>query len=493
MATQHPDNARAPYWERDGDGFVSSREETAECVDAFRNLDIEEFMWDWEGKFTDEAVIDRLFHHYFEYFKKNPLGLKKRLTFRIPNIWQEKGYSFIRSLMVVLTSEDFARDLKFHSPPLFEVILPMTKNAKQLIFVQKSFQELAHLKSKMFSKFDRNTEYLRIIPLFEGVDTQINAKKILQEYLKLHKKTFGFNPSYLRVFIARSDPAMVSGLVPTVLANKIILSDLKELEDETGIRMFPIIGAGSLPFRGGLNPIQIKEFDSEYPGINTITIQSAFRYDYPISKVRQAIEYYNKRYHGQSQIVSQMDRKKLIGIIAIFEKEYQTRLNKIVPELKFVFSAFPRRRERHLHIGLLSYGRKTNKVTLPRAITFTGSFYSLGIPPEFLGIGGFAKLKANNLMLLGKYYKNYAKNLTQAGKFLNCKNLKKLAQKNKNWKKVMDDIKGAEDILKIKFKSRNKKESLYSKLTSMLLSSKTNHKKVQKLITQTGILRKSLG
>ncbi|MFA5791771.1 MAG: phosphoenolpyruvate carboxylase [Candidatus Paceibacterota bacterium] len=493
MATQHPDNAQAPYWEKGGDGFISSREETTECVDAFRTLDVEEFMWDWEGKFTDEAVVDRLFHHYFDYFKRHPLGLKKRLTFRIPNIWEEKGYSLIRSLMVVLTSEDFACDLKFHSPPIFEIILPMTENAKQLIFIQKSFQELARLKSKMFSKFCKNTEYIRIIPLFEGVDTQINGKKILKEYLKLHKKTFNFNPSHLRVFIARSDPAMVSGIVPTVLANKIILSDLRELEEETGIHIFPILGAGSLPFRGGLSPTTIKEFDSEYTGVNTITIQSAFRYDYPLPKVKEAIKYYNNKSPNKSLAISHADRKKLINIINIFEKEYQNHLNKIVPDLKFVFNSFPRRRERHLHIGLLSYGRKMNKVTLPRAITFTGSFYSLGIPPEFLGISGFLKLKVDDLILINKYYKNYIKNFIQAGSFLNWQNLKKLSQKNKGWGKIENDIKEVENILKIKFKSINKKETLYSKLTSLLLASKNSSKKVQKLITKTGILRKSLG
>ena len=493
MATQHPDNARAPYWEKDGDGFVNSREETAECVEAFRNLGVEEFMWDWEGKFADEAVIDRLFHHYFDYFKKHPLGLEKRLTFRIPNIWQEKGYSLIRSLMVMLTSEDFARDLKFHSPPLFEVILPMTEKAKQLIFIQKSFQELSLLKSKMFSKFRKNTEYIQIIPLFEDVHTQINAKKILKEYFKLHKKTFGFNPAYLRVFIARSDPAMVSGLVPTVLANKIILSDLRELEKESGIRIFPILGAGSLPFRGGLSPLTIKEFNFEYPGVNTITIQSAFRYDYPITKVRQAIKYYNKRSFNQSQIISKVNRKKIINLITIFEKEYGLGLKKVVSDLKFIFSSFPRRRERHLHIGLISYGRKINKTSLPRAITFTGSFYSLGIPPEFLDIGAISKLKLDNFTLLHKYYKNYIKNITQAGKFLNWQNLKKLAQKSKGWEKIIGDIKKAENILKIKFGPRNKKEFLHSKFTSLLLRSKTNHKKVKKLITQIGILQKSLG
>ena len=496
MATQHPDNAKAPYWERDGDGFVSAGEEVAECMDAFRNLNVEEFMWDWEGKFTDEAVIDRLFHHHFEYFKKNPLGLKKRLTFRIPNIWQEKGYSLIRSLMVVLTSEDFARDLKFHSPPLFEVILPMTENAKQLIFIQKSFRELARLKSKMFSGFkknNKNTEYIRIIPLFEGVDTQINAKNILKEYLKLHKKTFGFNPPYMRIFIARSDPAVISGLVSTVLANKIILSDLRELEKETGIRVFPILGAGSLPFRGGLNPETIKEFDSEYKGVNTITIQSAFRYDYPLSKVKRAIEYYNKKPESLAQIISKTDRKKLINIINIFEKEYQSVFNKVVPDLKFIFDHFPRRRERHLHIGLLSYGRKMKKMTLPRAITFTGSFYSLGIPPEFLGIGGFTKLKKNEFILLDKYHKNHIANFTEAGHFLNWKNLSKLSQKSSSWKKVESDIKEAENIFKIKFGPKNNEEFLHSILTNELLRSKNNHKKVKRLITETGVLRKSLG
>ena len=493
MATQHPDNARAPYWERDGDGFISSREEIVECVDTFRNLGIEEFMWDWEGKFTDEAVIDRLFHHYLSYLKKNPLGLKKRLTFRIPNIWQEKGYSLIRSLMVILTSEDFARDLKLHSPPLFEIILPMTENAEQLIFIQKSFRDLARLKSRMFSKFKKNTEYIRIIPLFEGVDTQINAKKILKKYLELHKKTFSFIPQTLRVFIARSDPAMVSGLIPTVFANKIALSDMRELEKEYGIKIFPIIGAGSLPFRGGLNPSNIKKFSMEYPGISTITIQSAFRYDYPLPRVKQAIKYYIKRPFGKSQIIPEEDRKKLIRLIALLETNYKSELNSVVKDLKFIFGAFPARRERHLHIGLLAYGRKLGNIKLPRAITFTGSFYSLGVPPEFLGIGTLSKISSEDLSLVKDYYKNCAHDIVHAGKFLNWENLENLGTKNFAWRKIKDNIKNSEKVLGLKYRARNARLKLYAKLTSRLLVSKANRKKVSKLIAQSGILRKSLG
>jgi phosphoenolpyruvate carboxylase len=491
MSTQHPDNAGVPYWKYDHNAFVSSADETTECMDAFENLNVEEFMWDWEGKFTDEAVTDRLFHHHYNYFKKNPLGLKKRLTFRIPNIWQEKGYSLLRSLMVILTSEDFARDLKFHSPPLFEIILPMTENAKQLIFIQKSFKELAELKSKIFGK-KINSEYIKIIPLFEGVGTQIKAKEIMQKYLELHKETFGFFPSSLRVFLARSDPAMVSGIVPTVLANKIALSDLRELSEETGIHIYPILGAGSLPFRGALNPNKIKEFDREYPGVNTITIQSAFRYDYPKVAVKKAIKYYNEKTGGKSTIITKSERKELIQLINIFEKRYQQTLKNIITNLKFVFGSFPRRRERHLHIGLLSYGRKINNMKMPRAINFTGSFYSLGIPPEFLGTGEMSGLTESRLKLLNKYYINLSNHVKFAGRFLNWNNLEKLS-KNKNWMEVMGETEKLEKLLKTKFGPQNKDDLEHMKLSSSLLGLKNNPKKIQQNITKMGVLRKSLG
>ncbi|MEK7113640.1 MAG: phosphoenolpyruvate carboxylase [Patescibacteria group bacterium] len=493
MATQHPDNAKAPYWEQDGDTFVSAKEEPAECVDAFQNLNVEEFMWDWEGKFAEEAVIDRLFHKYFDYFKENQLGLKKRLTFRIPNIWQEKGYSLIRALMVILTSEDFARDLKFHSPPLFEVILPMTENAKQLIFIQKSFQELAKIKSKIFNQSEKNAQYINIIPLFEDVHTQINAKRILIEYIKLHKRTFGFKPKYLRVFIARSDPAMSSGMVSTVLANKIILSDLCELEKESGIPIYPILGAGSLPFRGGLSPLTMKEFDEEYRGIHTITIQSAFRYDYKLSSVKKAIKYYNQQTIRKPEIISSEERSKLLRIINLFEKEYKANLKKILPDVSFVFNSFPRRRERHLHIGLLSYGRKIHGVNMPRAITFTGSFYSLGIPPEFLDVGAILSLTDKEVALVNKFYKNTKGALSHAGRFLNRNNLRKLGKKSKSWAKIEKDIEQTENFLKIKFKTQSKDDIAHLKLTGMLLKSKKNPKKIKQIINKTGILRKSLG
>ena len=117
MATQHPDNACAPYWELDGNGFISTYEEVMECFSSYHDIGCEEYMWDWEGKYVEEAVVDRLFQSHYGYFKKHPLGKEKFLTFRIPNIWQEKGHSLSRAMMGMLTAEDVARSLDLHAPP----------------------------------------------------------------------------------------------------------------------------------------------------------------------------------------------------------------------------------------------------------------------------------------------------------------------------------------------------------------------------------------
>src|SRR5665213_18561 len=132
IASQHPDNALPPYWDKAKQAFISAYREMEEAVNCFQELGVSEYMWDWEGKHADAAVIDRLFSEYYDYFSKVQLGRDKFLTFRIPNIWEEKGYNLLQAMTVVLSGEDFARDLKFQQRPLFEMILPMTERADQL-------------------------------------------------------------------------------------------------------------------------------------------------------------------------------------------------------------------------------------------------------------------------------------------------------------------------------------------------------------------------
>lgn len=496
MATQHPDNAFPPFWEKKGDGFISVYEELEECVYCLRDLNVNEFMWDWEGKYTDEAVIDKLFSNHYQFFRKHHIGKDKYLTFRLPNVWQEKGYSLLRALMVILTSEDFARDLKFHSPPLFEVILPMTEKAHQLIYIQQCFQKLSVFKSENFNHQNKkNTPLIETIPLVEGTESQIEIGKLLREYVDLHEKNFGTRPAYIRPFLARSDPALISGLVATVLANKVALSEIYRFSEETKIPTYPIIGTGSLIFRGGLNPDNINNFIKEYAGIRTVTIQSAFRYDYPLSQVKKTLALLEKTLKTtKHREVSDKEHPLMLSIVKKSTALYQTTLLKLTKEMDTFFQAVPKRRERRQHIGLLSYGRKMGNHPLPRAINFTAAFYSLGVPPEFIGLGRTLKsLSYKELDVLSKHYVNLKSDLTTAGRYINYDNLKKLAASNKSWKLIQEDIELTSQILDLKLGPKSQNDFLHQNLTTSLLLQKNKKGVLGQLIVETGKLRKSLG
>ena len=214
---------------------------------------------------------------------------------------------------------------------------------------------------------------LELIPLFEQVTVIINSPYILRKYLLLYRKRFHFLPPYIRPYCARSDPALNSGIVPTVLAVKIALSEYEKLQKETDVFMYPMIGTGSLPFRGGMNPDNIENSISEYRGVSTYTIQSAFRYDYPKNKVKKAIELLKNTLPLTPRKVSDSEINQIKSIIPEFEKPYRESVEHIGPLINKISKYFPKRRERLQHIGLFGYSRGVGRVKLPRAIPFTGS------------------------------------------------------------------------------------------------------------------------
>lgn len=496
MATQHPDNAAAPFWERDGDAFVSTLEEVAECHACFEDLGVDEFMWDWEGKLADEGVVDKLFARYFDYFRRHQLGKDKFLTFRLPNIWKEKGYSLIRALMVILTSEDFARDMRLHSPPLFEVILPMTERAEQLVHLQSSFRKLARFKSREFDlKRTDHAEQWEVIPLFESVDHQIGAVRLVERYIEMYQRSFRSKPERLRPFLARSDPALVSGFAANVLANIIALSDFSMLSQRSKVPLYPIIGAGSLVFRGGLAPDRIESFASTYAGVRTVTIQSAFRYDYPRVSVHRALGKLRRMLpQHEARVCTESERRALVRIMKFAERSYQQRLGACIDFVRPLFAAVPARRERRLHIGLLAYAREFGKRQLPRAINFTAAFYSLGIPPEFIGIGSFlAALDESDRRLFMKYYPRFIEDLAAAGRFLNKENIAELTRRYPSLRGLVDDISRSEAFCGIAFGPRTTREVLHRNVTLNTLLTMKNSERAGAFITESGLIRRSLG
>ncbi len=494
MATQHPDHAGIPFWhDRE---FIRTSYESRETYIAFSELGIYEYKWDWEGKLVDESVLERLFGEYYEFFKKNPLGQMTYLTFRLPNPKVETEFRVGRAFMNLASAASVAKHFGFPTPPLFEVILPMTTSAEAIIEIQTAYQDMHSLKHPLYRLSGILTNP-RVIPLFEDVETIINSDKIIEKYVKLYQKEFKKKPERIRPYVARSDPALNFGMVPTVFAIKIALSRYAKLEKKLGIPFYPIIGAAVLPFRGGIDPLRIKKFVDEYKGIRTTTIQSAFRYDFDKKDVIKAVKYLEKTLPTlKAETISPRDEKIMIDLIPTFEKNYRETVEKIAHVINKVASFLPRRRERVQHIGLFGYSRGVGKVKLPRAIGFTAALYSIGVPPEFIGTGrGLAHAtKLEKMDIVKKHYKYLAADMDQAGRFLNIDNLELLNKKSPVWKKISEDIKAVEEVLGIKLGPITKEEIAHKKLTTKILAKlDSGDKSLTELITKAAILRKSLG
>lgn len=493
MATQHPDNAGKPYWY--GQAYLSTTAELEECYRCFSELGIDEYNWDWEGKFVDEAVVDRLLHRYFKYFKKHNLGRDKFLTFRIPNPRVEKQYRLARAFMVIITSSQLGKHLGFENPPIFETILPLTETAEEILEIQKAFHSLVNLEHKLL-QMEEAIKNIEIIPLFEQVTKIADSAEILGKYIDLYTKTFGVKPEYLRPYCARSDPALNSGLVPTILALKVALSSYIDLEKESSIRLFPMLGTGSLPFRGSVSPENLDNAIEEYKGVSTFIIQSAFRYDYPKAEVIKSIERLNIQLpQNKAKKLDIQTVHAIKKVIPLFENSYRATIEKLSPLINKMSKEVPKRRERMQHIGLFGYSRGIGKFTLPRAIPFTASLYSIGIPPEIIGTGrGIALAKKEGLWSeVAPFYVHLKNDLTRAGYFLNKENVFSLAKDMGGASDIADDILEIEKEMDIELGPKESFHHEHYNLAKKVYNRFKERKSISQLLTYGGLLRKSLG
>jgi phosphoenolpyruvate carboxylase len=494
MVSQHPDHANAPYWHTDA--FIRNQEEIFEAHSSFFDLGVSEYKWDWEGKFVDEAVVERLLSEYYEDFRTAPLGKDKFLTFRLPNPKVETEFRLGRAFMGIIGAAGLAEAAGLHSPPLFEVILPMTESSREMIEIQEAFREISSLKHPLLKMAGASTpRSLEIIPLFEQVDVIADSARIVREYIDYYERTFGAKPEYLRPYVARSDPALNAGLVPTVIAIKIALSRYKKLEAETGVALFPIIGSASLPFRGGLTPPAVERFVAEYGGIRTALLQSAFRYDYPIEEVRTAIAHLEDALpRGIAMDIPDGEETALFAISRIFEGAYRETIADLAPVINAVASVLPKRRERVQHTGLFGYSRGVGEVKLPRAIGFTAALYSVGAPPELIGTGrALRNLDDAQKALLRKYYVNIDYDLARMGRYVNKANIDALTLESPGWKRIMEDVAGVQAFLGTELKPVTGKEQAHAELTGRIYRELVHHSVSPKLVEEAAVLRRSLG
>ena len=114
-----------------------------------------------------------------------------------------------------------------------------------------------------------------------------------------------------------------------------------------------------------------------------------------------------------------VDEARVNDIIDRAGAAYQEQVRKLAPTIASVSAHIPRRRERKLHVGLFGYGRTlpgAEDVALPRAIAFAATLYSIGVPPDLLGL---AALNEDDFAYLREVYPSLQEDLSAALRFSN--------------------------------------------------------------------------
>jgi phosphoenolpyruvate carboxylase len=418
MSTQHPDNVSVPIFA--ASALMGPEDEIREAYYAFAHLGCDEQMWDHEGKEVDVFVVEKLLTSYEPFFRDEPLGERIRLTPRVPNPRVERLQA--KGLLELLHSlprhADAARAFYGEErPPVTEVILPMTTSADEMERISRYYRRyVVGLADERLLPDDLplrewvgelEPKSIAVIPLLEDLPFLLGAEKIVEAY------ALGKDLAEQRVFIARSDPALNYGMTAAVIVSLVALDRLHRAERRLGLPIYPIIGCGSVPFRGSLSPARVDAVLARYPSVQTFTLQSAFKYDHPADEVMRAVK--RLRSAERSAPLEVADDDRLLDILDRSARRYRDEVAEVAALVNAVSPHVPRRRMRKLHIGLYGYSRGGSGVSLPRAITFCAAMYAVGLPPEALGL---AALTRDDLDHLELRIPGFADDLREAAAYL---------------------------------------------------------------------------
>jgi phosphoenolpyruvate carboxylase len=429
LSTQHPDNATVPFF-AEGD-VIEGEDEIQEAYYAYSHLGADEQMWDFEGKEGDEYAVKKLLSRFEGYFLDSKMGGDVRLTVRGPNpdVEDAEAKILLEILESIPRSYD-AAELFYEQydepvvPPIFEVIVPMVTDADQLNAIHEYYEEFVVGKAekqlwngRTVAEWigDFNPERINVIPLIEDRENMLAADEIVRGYAGRR------DVDSQRVFLARSDPALNYGSLSADLINKISMQRLYDVGEELEIDIYPMFGAGSAPFRGNLSPTTVESTLAAWPEVETYTVQSAFKYDYPVDTVRDAVE--TLRDAPASEPAERIDEERALEVVDAVEEVYSEQVETVAPTVNRIAEYTPKRRARKLHVGLFGYSREVGETQLPRAITYTATLYSVGLPPTLLGLAG---LSEDDVAFVEEAFPHFLETLADAAQYYNPRSLEVL-------------------------------------------------------------------
>lgn len=472
LATQHPDNA---------DRYITVQQEPEEAFHSLSSqasggLGIEEIMIDFEGKLTPYHQTSQI-----------TLGLIQKglipgkdifVTPRIPNSKKEPIFRQLMSIMSLVETNILAyKEIK--DIAICETIVPMIETGSEVIQIQDRINSVIELGNKNYDiQFPMHS--IRVIPLIESVPALVNVENILEEFARdLINK--GVELDYIRLMFARSDSAMSYGMVSSVLAVVIAIDHSLQWGKRNNVEVAPILGCGSLPFRGHLTLDTIDSMYTTYAGIKTYTIQSGLRYDHGDIKTMKVVNSLKENIHiDLKRHFAQVDVEQMKEYIGIFTQYYMTSFIKLINTVEKISQTIPKNRDRLASTKTgLEYIREIANMeeiaklvksdslkkrlldidtnihcTVPRAISFTAAMYTLGLPPEFIGVGRGLKELMNlygyeGIEQLLLYYPQLKNDLIFASKYLNTRVSRGIVDESVR-QEYIEDYEFACEILDIK-------------------------------------------
>ncbi len=421
-ATQCADNVCRPFWSFKETSTAS--DDFFDCYVAFKELNCHEYMWDWKGRKLDEVLVMRLMQHYRKFFRKRQLGRDFFVTFRVDSSFslEELG----RLYMAIINSNAFAQRQDFHPLPLFEVAPSVTASSSLVKFSNLYNESVGIAAEKL--KQDCNPKVVSILPAHDfGSDDWYSQLKV---YLDSVQSSFRRKLDHFRPLIPRSSLADGVGFVAAALATRRSLSSYASFSRITGVKSYPVVDAGPLMFRGGLNPSSLKSFMENCPGARSVTITPAFRYDYGLEGVKESISALNRMLPRNRPVeYSREEISRLLVVERIFVKHFEKAL-----------SALPK-------LDVISDRMKLINSNAGEERRTSFSLYSLGVPPELLGTGNaiLECIKEGVIKDLEYFYPNVKEDLVRAGALLNKENLRLLSETHKGWQSLLSEVKLIQD------------------------------------------------
>lgn len=402
MATQHADSATR---------HVTVREEVDEAISSFKGRDgfgCDEYLVDYMGKLTPYHQIGQIVRKIKEETDMVP-SENVFVTPRMVSSFEDEPFRQLMTMLAVVEGIHYCSE-NFNRQGIIDVVQAATATTEELRNCRTRCEDLLRLVGKHLQMKTEDMG-IRIIPLFGGIAEHLSMEQMLHLFIKdVNVK------DYARIFIGKSEAALLYGHMASVLSCKIAITSCEKVEKETGVQMYPIFGCGALPFRGHLTLENVDNFLGEYRGVQTYTIQSGLRYDHGIEKTRLLIDKLRGSVGNPPLDFDEDEIGEMERMIFIFAKNYLLELSEIAEKISIISDYIPDQRERLLNVEEVAYYRELRNVESilrlcpdrevkrsimgyaytafhkpPRWVKFVASAYTCGLPPEFIGLGSALK------------------------------------------------------------------------------------------------------